>query len=418
MNSTFRIEFLGCKTNQSDALGYAGLLQRAGWREAGLEESPNLIVVQTCTVTMSADAQGRQMIRKLKRENPDTKLLLAGCYAQRAQQELAQMPEVDYVIGNLNPRKFKILAEIVQENVESNHPDFVMPVESGRTRQYIKIQDGCDARCSYCIIPSVRGKSRSLPAEEVLRRVEHYRDLGYREMIFTGISMGGYGKDLTPKSSLADLMKKVDSVSGDFRIRLSSIEPEEVDDHFIEVFVHSSRFQPHLHLPLQSASDRVLKRMRRQYLFQRYDSILDRLFQRRPDLNLGSDILVGFPDEDREAYQETKRYLTEKPFSYCHVFPFSPRPGTPASEYSAAASHAEISDRASELRRISFEKNFAYRKKFAGRSLRALLLHEKNEALTDNYIKVHISNRVPREGIVSVQLDAVSPDRTLGTVLN
>jgi threonylcarbamoyladenosine tRNA methylthiotransferase MtaB len=418
MNPTFRIEFLGCKTNQSDAFSYAGMLQRAGWNEADGAEPPSLIVVQSCTVTMSADAQGRHAIRKLKRENPGSRILLTGCYAERAEQELAQMLEVDYVIGNLNPRKFEIIGDIVGQNVISPYADFVLPAESGRTRQYIKIQDGCDARCSYCIIPSVRGKSRSLLPEEVLRRVTFYRDLGYKEMIFTGISMGGYGKDLSPRVTLAELMSRVDALPGDFKIRLSSLEPEEVDDHFIDVFTSSSRFQPHLHLPLQSASNPVLKKMRRQYLFQRYELIVNRIFQKRPELNLGSDILVGFPAEDRQAFRETKRYLTEGPIAYCHIFPFSPRPGTPATQYKPAATNREIAERAAELRIVASEKNFGYRQKFAGRSLRALVLHGKKEALTDNYIKVQISNWVSGEGIVSVQIDSVSRDRTIGTILN
>jgi threonylcarbamoyladenosine tRNA methylthiotransferase MtaB len=418
MNPTFRIEFLGCKTNQSDALSFAGMLQRAGWREALNSEAPSLIVIQTCTVTMSADAQGRQMIRKLKRHNPDSKLMLTGCYAERSERELAQMPEVDYVIGNLNPRKFEILSGIIQEEIISPYPDFVMPAESARTRQYIKIQDGCDARCSYCIIPFVRGRSRSLSPEEVIRRVEYYRDLGYKEMIFTGISMGGYGKDLTPRISLSELMLRVEALPGDFRIRLSSLEPEEIDDRFINVFTSSSRFQPHLHLPLQSASNTVLKKMRRQYLFQRYESIVNRIFAQRSGLNLGSDILVGFPEEGRDAFQETKRYLKQGPFAYCHIFPYSPRPGTLASGYKQAACNSEIAERAAELRAIASEKNLAYRKQFTGRRLRALVLHSKEEALTDNYIKVQISNRVPMEGIVSVQIDSVSRDHTIGTILN
>jgi threonylcarbamoyladenosine tRNA methylthiotransferase MtaB len=417
MNSTFRIEFLGCKTNQSDALGYAGLLQRAGWKEASSGESPSMIVVQTCTVTMSADAQGRQLIRKLKRENPSSRLMLTGCYAERSRTELSQMPEVDYVIGNLDPRKFEILSKIVQQNVTGNS-DFVMPAESCRTRQFIKIQDGCDARCSYCIIPAVRGKSRSLYPEEVVRRVEYYRDLGYKELIFTGISMGGYGKDLNPRTNLAALLLLIEALPGDFKIRLSSVEPEEVDDAFINVFAHSKRMQPHLHLPLQSASNSVLKKMRRQYLFERYDSIVNRIFSIRPDLNLGSDILVGFPEEDRAAFEETRRYLSEGPFGYCHVFPYSPRPGTDAVSYRSSASHNEISDRAAVLREISRKKNYEYRKKFTGQPLRAILLHGKPEALTDNYIRVQISNRDPREGIVSVQLDSVSYDATVGTIVN
>jgi threonylcarbamoyladenosine tRNA methylthiotransferase MtaB len=416
MNRTFQLHFFGCKTNQADAVSVAGLFERSGWREADSDENPSLMIVQTCTVTMSADAQARQLIRRLKRNSPSSQILLTGCYAQRSESELLAMPEVDYVAGNLNPAKMKILGEIACANLTTENADFPMPAESGRTRQYIKIQDGCDARCSYCIIPSVRGKSRSLPTAEVIRRIEWYRDRDYREMILTGISMGGYGKDLNPRTSLSELMKQIEKIPGDFKIRLSSLEPEEIDQNFIDVFTSSSRFQPHLHLPLQSASDQVLKKMRRQYLFHRFESIVDRLFAKMPDLNLGTDILVGFPDEDADAYNETRNYLQDAPFAYAHVFPFSPRPGTPAAEYESAAAN-EVHDRAAELREIARNKNRAYRMRFLGRPLKALRLHATEEALTDNYIKVRLTNPDAARDVVSVQIDAISDLQTLGSVI-
>lgn len=416
MNRTFQLHFFGCKTNQADAVSVAGLFERSGWREANSNENPSLMIIQTCTVTMSADAQARQLIRRLKRTSPSSQILLTGCYAQRSESELLAMPEVDYVAGNLNPDKMKILGEIAFANLTAENADFPMPAESGRTRQYIKIQDGCDARCSYCIIPSVRGKSRSLPPAEVIRRIEWYRDLDYREMILTGISMGGYGKDLNPRTSLSQLMQQIEKIQGDFKIRLSSLEPEEIDQNFIDVFTSSSRFQPHLHLPLQSASNQVLKKMRRQYLFHRFEWIVDRLFAKMPDLNLGTDILVGFPDEDASAYNETRNYLRDAPFAYAHVFPFSPRPGTPAAEYESAAAN-EVHDRAAELREIARNKNRAYRMRFLGRPLKALRLHATEEALTDNYIKVRLTNPDAARDVVSVQIDAISDLQTLGSVI-
>lgn len=416
MNRTFQLHFFGCKTNQADAVSVAGLFERSGWREANSNENPSLMIIQTCTVTMSADAQARQLIRRLKRNSPSSQILLTGCYAQRSENELLAMPEVDYVAGNLNPDKMKILGEIACTNLTGENADFPMSAESGRTRQYIKIQDGCDARCSYCIIPSVRGKSRSLPPVEVIRRIEWYRDRDYREMILTGISMGGYGKDLNPRTSLSQLMQQIEKIQGDFKIRLSSLEPEEIDQNFIDVFTSSSRFQPHLHLPLQSASNQVLKKMRRQYLFHRFESIVDQLFAKMPDLNLGTDILVGFPDEDTDAYNETRNYLRDTPFAYAHVFPFSPRPGTPAAEYESAAAN-EVHDRAAELREIARNKNRAYRMRFLGRPLKALRLHATEEALTDNYIKVRLTNPDAARDVVSVQIDAISDLQTLGSVI-
>jgi threonylcarbamoyladenosine tRNA methylthiotransferase MtaB len=418
MNRTYQVQYLGCKTNQSDALSFAGMLQRAGWKEASDQDSPELFVVQTCTVTMSADARGRALARSVKRDHPKAKILLTGCYAQRAEQELSALPEVDYVIGNLNPRKSELFAQIAGSAAAEPYPDFAMPAETPRTRPYIKIQDGCDARCSYCIIPSVRGKSRSLPAEEIVRRVEYYRNSGFSEMIFTGISMGGYGKDLLPRTNLAALMRRLDALPGKFKIRLSSLEPEEIDDEFVDVFTGSSRFQPHLHLPLQSASDRVLRKMRRQYLFPHFDSIVNRLASRLPDLNLGTDLLTGFPDEDDQAYQETKQYLAGSPIRYAHVFPFSPRPGTPAENYASSATCGEVTERSAELRAISRQKNYDYRRQFVGRSLPALLLHSPSEALTDSYIRVRLTGSVPDGGKVDVQIQSVSMEETTGYVLN
>jgi threonylcarbamoyladenosine tRNA methylthiotransferase MtaB len=417
MNRAFQLHFFGCKTNQSDAVSVAGLFERSGWKQTQISEDASLMIVQTCSVTMSADAQARQLIRRLKRKSPSARILLTGCYAQRAEDELKKMPEVDYVAGNLNPAKMQIFSSIAGHDFSSENFDFPMSSESGRTRQYIKIQDGCDARCSYCIIPSLRGKSRSLALDEVIRRIEWYRDLGYREMILTGISMGGYGKDLTPRTSLAELMRKIDDISGNFKIRLSSLEPEEINQDFIDVFTQSNRIQPHLHLPLQSAADQVLKKMRRQYLFRHFDSIVMRLFERMPELNLGTDILVGFPDEDLRSYQETRNYLNDAPFAYAHIFPFSPRPGTAATEYKAAATEGEVYDRAAELREISRNKNRVYRMAFLGRPLKALSLQGTNEALTDNYIKVRLKDPEYERDFVSIRIEEVNEDHTLGSVI-
>jgi threonylcarbamoyladenosine tRNA methylthiotransferase MtaB len=418
MNRTYKVHFLGCKANQSDAYSYAGILQRAGWQEAYDESEPELLLVQTCTVTMSADAQARQIIRRLKREHPASKILVTGCYAQLAENRLARLPDVDFVIGNLNPRKMELLQQIAAAPVTERFPDFPLPTASPRTRVYLKLQDGCDARCSYCVIPSVRGKSRSLPVEEVLRRVEYYRDQGYHEMIFTGISLGAYGKDLTPRANLSGLMQKIDALPGNFKIRFSSLEPEEIDLEFIEVFLNSSRFQPHLHLPLQSGSDKVLKKMRRQYLFHHFDSIVSRIFAQKPDLNLGTDLLVGFPQEDREAFEETCRYFSNAPFAYAHVFPFSPRPGTPAADYPSAASHQEITERAAKLRHVGAEKNMRYRQRFIGQKRNALLLRRTTQAVTDNYIQVDLSKYAAHDdGFVPIRINKVEESKTFGTII-
>lgn len=419
MNPTYKIHYLGCKTNQSDAMSYAGVLRQAGWKEATGRQSPSLLLVQTCTVTMSADAQGRQLARKLRRNYPESRILLTGCYAQRAESELREMPEVDYVIGNLNPERFKLLSEIAGTPIQPSYPDFPWPGEFSRTRPYIKIQDGCDARCSYCIIPSVRGKSRSLPEDEVIRRICFLKDLGYREMILTGISMGGYGKDLAPPTSLTDLMTRIERLPGDFKIRLSSVEPEEINTDFVDVFASASRFQPHLHLPLQSASDTVLKKMRRQYLSDHYRKIVDRLYCRRPEVNLGTDLLVGFPLEDDAAFEETRAYVEDAPFAYCHVFPYSPRPDTPAAEYERVVPHQVVSERSAVLRDLSARKNRQYRQSFVGQARQGLRLYGTDQVLTDNYIRVRVSDtsKMMLNQFLSVRIDSADESFCYGRVL-
>src|SRR5262249_26346332 len=210
---TYRVHFLGCKANQADALAYAGVLERAGWTEAPEGQEPGVLLVQSCTVTMSADAQARQLVRRLKREHPGSRIVLTGCFAQQLSASGGKLEEADEIVGNLDPDRWNIFARIAGKPLGSEYPDFPMPAFGPRTRPYLKIQDGCDARCSYCIIPSVRGASRSLPEAEVIRRMAHFRDAGYREIILTGISMGGYGKDLRPATSLARLIRKIDTMN-------------------------------------------------------------------------------------------------------------------------------------------------------------------------------------------------------------
>lgn len=404
----------GCRTNQADSAAIRQSFLADGFEETDRCDHADVIVVNSCTVTHRSDQQVRQLSRKLRRENPTARLIIAGCYAQREPETLARIAGIDAVVGTTRHNEILEIAKSLQAPVPANvyevaaiYRDDFSKMRSitespaiqlgGRTRPFIKIQDGCDAACAYCIIPSVRGPSRSVPPEAIIRQVRALAESGYKEIVLTGIHMGTYGLHLQPRHALDKLLADILEIQSLAQIRLSSLEPMELSRHVIELAAASDRLAPHFHVCLQSGSDRILKAMLRPYKTAKFASIVEEIRKRLPDAGIGTDLIVGFPGETEQDHRDTVNFVRRMPFTYLHVFPYSDRPGTRAF---AMREHVDASikkRRGEELRALSEEKNREFRKRFLGVRMRALALTDEEEGkrigLTGNYLRV----RFPRE---------------------
>ncbi len=391
---------LGCKLNQFETFGLEEQFRRRGYRVLPFGERASVYVVNTCTVTGKSDYRCRQTLRKARRRNPAATVIAVGCYAQTQPGALAGMPEVDLVLGNSEKGDvFSRLEGLGEgERVQVSSPDGA-PAPFGQisrfgthTRAFVKIQDGCDSRCTYCIVPRARGPNRSRPPEDVISQVERLVEGGYREVVLTGVHLGTWGRDLSPAGSLASLLRRIASVQGLGRLRLSSIEPTEFTPELVEA-VASEKICPHLHIPLQSGSASVLEAMGRPYGPSGYRRLVEDLAAAVPDLGLGADVIAGFPGEGEREFAETVRLIESLPLSYLHVFPYSKRPGTPAAEFPGQVPPEEKERRALALRRLGREKAARYRRERLGRTYEALIENRPDgktglsRALTGNYLK-------------------------------
>ena len=418
---------LGCKLNQFDGAAIAGELARRGFEPQPDRSRAAVVVINTCTVTHKADAEARKLIRSVRRQNPDCTLLVTGCYAELAARELAAMHEVDRVFGNRDkPRLASILDEIGLGLGEANPESSAEP--SGdrgcdavaglpralhfgeRARAYLKIQEGCRLACSYCIIPEVRGPSRSVPPRWIEHELVALLDRGYREVVLTGVNSGDYGRDLDPPIDLACLLRRLLAVCGPNRIRLNSLEPLTVTDEIIELMAQDPRLVPHLQVPLQSGSPWILGRMRRNYRPAAYLERLERLRRAVPGVGLGADVIVGFPGESEARFRETHDLIENSALSYLHVFSWSPRPGTPASGMDGRVDPAEIRERSARLRRLAVSLGLRFRRRFAGKRLDAVILGPRRadprlRALTGNFIEVTLDEQpLPPAGLVEIEV--------------
>jgi threonylcarbamoyladenosine tRNA methylthiotransferase MtaB len=395
----FRIVTFGCKVNQCDSAGMAQGLCSLGWRETPRGSAPDLHLVNTCTVTGRADQQARQAIRRLAREYPGVPIWVTGCYAQRAPQELAALPGVAAVLGN---QKKARLAEIIKDfpgpslvrefsPAAAFHPWPVWPV-AGHTRAWLKIQEGCSHSCSYCIVPRVRGPRRSQTPAEVIGAFGEVAALGYRELVLTGVDLGQYGQDLQPATDLAALVRVLKSRSWPFRVRLSSLEPQEVTEALLSELAGWPGFCRHFHLPLQSGSTDVLRAMGRPYGPQDFADLVREITRRFPEAGLGLDVLVGFPGESAVDFEATRALVQSWPASYLHVFPFSPRPGTPAALRPRLPA-AEVRQRAQIMRDLGREKKQQFLQSQLGQ-VREVIVEGPGprrgwlKGLSDNYLRV------------------------------
>jgi threonylcarbamoyladenosine tRNA methylthiotransferase MtaB len=372
---------LGCRVNQSESSVIEGTLKENGVTIVDLKEKPDICVVNTCTVTAKSDYNSRQLIRKAA--NAGAKVIVTGCYSHLRNDEVRSMPGVVELVDNT--RKYDIVNIITgKEN------DLVFSYFS-RSRPHLKVQDGCNFRCSYCSVPLARGKSRSVPLAEILKRVKTIETAGYNEVVLTGVHLGSYGKDLGDKSSLKLLLKFILKSTCIKRIRLSSLEINEVDDELIEL-LQDIRLCSHIHLPLQSGSDKILKLMKRQYTLSEFSAKVYMILSKVDNISIGSDIIVGFPGEGDEEFVSTYNFINSFPFSYLHIFPFSARPATEAGKMMNRVQNKIIKNRLDILIELSREKKRSYLQKQL-HSVLDVVIEEINKdgyalGTSGNYIKV------------------------------
>jgi threonylcarbamoyladenosine tRNA methylthiotransferase MtaB len=413
----FFVQNFGCRATQADGAALESLLAAKGLETAGTRADADLVILNTCTVTSSAEEDVRSTVRRVHRENPQARILVTGCYAQRAPEELAVLPGVEWVVGNSHKTQ---IAELVTSapyhgnihvgDIFAQHDFLSAPVEDAagdRTRPNLKIQDGCNNRCSFCIIPFVRGRSRSAPAGQV---VEQVRNLArkYREVVLSGINLGRWGREPGSRMRLADLVRLLLEETPVERLRLSSVEPMDFSDDLLGLMASSGRIAKHVHAPLQSGSDRVLRRMHRKYRPRHY---ADRILQARalmPDAAIGADVMVGFPGETEAEFEESRAFISGLPFTYLHVFTYSERPGTPAAESPDQLPMRVRKERNRVLRTLAAEKNLAFRRSMVGKRLSVVTLHAPGIALSGNYLKVELARKVAGNLIVDVAIGGVS----------
>ena len=504
---SFFIEQFGCRATQADGAALERQLLDRGCTAASAAAAADIIVVNTCTVTASADAQARDAIRKFHAANPAVRLIVTGCYAQRAPEELAALPGVSWVVGNshkpqipdliasLNPaasasaqestvdcfpavpdsangffpaaalaepaRDFssaiatdsystvpfssdstapfhsfavapaaagcavscgKILTgDIFEQNVLLSAP--VLGGEGHHTRPTLKIQDGCDSRCSYCVIPFVRGKSRSLSPHTVIQEIRQLSAAGYREIVLSGINLGAYGRDLSPRVEFEDLLRRILGETSVERLRISSIEPLDVTQDLVNLFAGTDRVAQHFHMPLQSASDRILAAMHRWYRAEHYARRIELIHEHLPHAAIGADVITGFPGETEDNHAATMAFIERLPFTYLHVFSFSKRPGTKAATLSNEVPGIVMKRRARELRALSEKKSAAFRHSQIGRTLRVLTLRANDDdsavtpTLSTNYLKLFVPGSHPPNRWLDVEIREDGSSRGSADVL-
>jgi threonylcarbamoyladenosine tRNA methylthiotransferase MtaB len=463
--ATFYIEQFGCRATQADAAAIERQLLERGYAASPTASGADVVVVNTCTVTASADLQARQSIRTIHRENSAARVIVTGCYAQRAPDELAALDGVTWVVGNSHKPEIPRLIDEMQRDSQphlppAGHPRFVplsdlagkkflpdrgaaqiltgdihdqqtllvAPVdggEGGHTRPVLKIQDGCNKRCSYCVIPQVRGRSRSLGPRAVVEEMTKLCAGGAREVVLSGIDLGNYGRDLTPRLELGELLKIVLEQTEVERLRVSSVEPMDVTEDLIRIFADNARIAQHFHMPMQSGSDRVLKAMHRWYRAEHYARRAQLVRELLPDAAVGADVIAGFPGETEADHQATLSLIEQLPITYLHVFSFSARPGTTAAEMQSQVPDQEIARRARELRALGEKKKAAFHLAQAGSTIRALTLRRSGEnafgpwtrAISSNYLDVRVSGEWESNQFLDVRISGAGDGHLNGTAL-
>jgi len=489
----YYVENFGCRATQADGAALERQFEERGVARAAASGEASVVVLNTCTVTAAADQDARAAIRRVRRQNPDAQIVVTGCYAQRAPEEIAALPGVSVVIGNshkhqlaelvLNPadaplaRTFVPISDLTslgqRPTTDDERPIFVSdifahtellaapvfeaagPNENERTRPNLKVQDGCDNRCSFCVIPYVRGQSRSLAMDQVIREVNALVDSGYREVVISGINLGRWGRDLegglqaagvghqasgvrwqafadaqrpTPNAASENLTFEslIHAILAETpleKLRISSVEPMDWSDELIALVASSPRIAKHAHVPLQSGSDAVLRRMHRKYRPWHYREKIEKIRAAMPTAAIGADVMAGFPGETDAEFEATRRLIDELPFTYLHVFTYSPRPGTPAAATPDQVPVHIARERSRALRELAAEKKLAFMRSFVGETLQAITLnviaHDTNgeftEALTDNYLKLRLRGRHEPNQWLSIGIEDVVDGALVGS---
>ncbi len=385
--TSFFIQNFGCRVNQAEAFVWSEEFQLLGLRPEREAIRSDLVVVNTCTLTAHADRDVKKFIRRVARENPSARLVVAGCLVDRARAELDTLPNVWRFVPNAD--KADLPRRLLGAEPRGRDARDILPF---RSRAPIKIQDGCDFACAFCVIPGVRGRSVSLPPGRVLERLRGLAARGFRESVLTGIHLCSYGHDLEPKTSLDELLRQAEGLGLPMKLRLSSLAPRFLAGRLLEVLTGSSAICPHFHVSLQHGSERLLETMGRRGGAELYSRLLEEMRSRSPEAAIGADIIAGFPGETDAEFEECKRFLEKSPLTYFHVFSYSPRPGTPAAGL-PQVEPAVTKKRTAELRLISAEKTRAFRAAFVGRTVEALVIRRAGGAvrlLTDNYLNLTV----------------------------
>jgi len=429
----FTIITLGCKVNQYESAGLVESLKSYGWEKTAAGEPADLCLINTCTVTGKASMQARQAVRRAVRTHPDARIVVTGCYAQTEPEALAEIEGVEAVIGQVNKHKIpeligypnnnqqlRILSRPADIRRENTFKSLAVSGFDSRTRPFLKVQDGCNAYCTYCIVPHARGRSRSMPPDRVLENLLGYNAAGYREVVLTGIHLGCYGQDLSPATDLRQLLERIAASGFRGRIRLSSIEPLELTDDIIRLVGSSDIFCHHFHIPLQSGDDLILKRMHRPYTSELFRERVAKIIDMIPDAAIGVDTLIGFPGENRAAFENTYNLIRELPVAYLHVFPYSRRKGTPAHDYPDQVPVKISKQRCEKMRTLGGRKRERFYRRALGKRVEVLVESKRDAAtgllkgLTSNYIPVLIDGPDSvKENLVQVTIDIVTDNLSI-----
>jgi threonylcarbamoyladenosine tRNA methylthiotransferase MtaB len=463
--ASFYVENFGCRATQADGAAIEEQFREHGLNRADHPRNAQFVVLNTCAVTVSAEQDARAAIRRVRRDNPGCKVIVTGCYAQRVPHEVASLPGVSVVVGNSHKNTLAQIALQAQFDTDRSSGNFVSlsSLTSGqetvgsifvsdifahteliaapvfdsaneRTRPNLKVQDGCNNRCSFCIIPSLRGRSRSLKLDEVLREVDQLIESGYREVVISGINLGRWGRDLqdqtmwggrTRPPKLEDLVRAILDRTSLEKLRISSVEPMDWSDSFIRLMADSPRIAKHAHVPMQSGSDAVLRRMHRKYRPWHYREKIEMIREAMPTAAIGADVMVGFPGETESEFEETRRMIQELPLTYLHVFTFSARPSTPAATMPNQVPVHLARERNRILRDLAAEKKRAFMRQFVGQDIQAITLNVISETadgtwtegLTDNYLKVKLVGSYEANQWLKANVSNVDGDTLIGNAV-